>query len=231
MLKCAERSRVDGLIKICSRIGFKTADAEAYLIQNKMSCEAVTEAAIGLLDAFRFEVDSFKCENGRKPMSGETVSDGFSDLFAVLLCYGLDPNAVYCEDGRDLNLLNELFLIDNYAVMRRIYRLLFENGADPNVKVGGESFFEKVDSDVVILAPDYGAEHREAYEAAFRVWLLCIAYGATLPSGANILKMKCGNSTEIFKECERFSYRIEYASDDWYLHIFYTDSGEEVAVL
>ncbi len=227
----SEQERINGLVEICSRIGFKTEDAEAYLLQKGLSGEEITKAAISLVDDFRYEVDTFKNKMDREPMAEELVSNGFIELFGMLLRYGLDPQLVYCDKNGCQNLLYSLFMIDNRAVMLRLYRLLFENGADPNVMIDGETFFEIVDSDVVILAREFGIEHREAYEAAFRVWLTCIAYGAFLPNGTVSLKMKNGYGTDIFKESERFSYRIEYVRNDWYMHIFYTESGEEVAVL
>lgn len=44
------------------------------------------------------------------------------------------------------------------------------------------------------------------------------------------ITMVNGYSPEIFREFEKFDNRLEIVSKDWFLHIFYKESGEEVAV-
>ena len=43
--------------------------------------------------------------------------------------------------------------------------------------------------------------------------------------------MKDGYDVDMFANCESFSYRKELTEDDWYLHVYIIQTGEEVAVL
>ena len=49
--------------------------------------------------------------------------------------------------------------------------------------------------------------------------------------GMPSLTIKEGYDIDMFANCEAFSYRKEITEDDWYLHIYITKTGEEVAVL
>ena len=199
-----------------------------------MSPEDVTRTAIRLAEKFMFEVDSFKSDHGRCPNENELVSSNWLSLFDLFLKHGLDPNFVYCDDGvNHYNLLDSLKNLDNRAIIYKLFRLLFQNGADPNVVIDDESLFEKIDCNVVTFATllEIEDEDRIPYENDFRLWLLMLAYGGHLKHTKNILKVKDGFDIDMFDNCESFSYRKEVTADDWFLHIYVTKTGEEVAIL
>ena len=222
------------LFDLCANTTIDLDKIEAYIMGPQMSSEDVTRTAIRLAEEFGWEVDSFEGKNGRAPNENELITSNWLDLFKLLLKHCLDPQFVFAEDGRNrYNLLYSLRFIDNMFVRYKLFRLLFRNGADPNVIIDDESFFEKVDGDVVTFATllEIEGEDRLPYEKDFRLWLLMIAYGGRLNDGRQPLQLKDGFSIDTLENCECFSYRKEMKEDDWYLHIFITETGEEVAVL
>ena len=106
------------------------------------------------------------------------------------------------------------------------------NGADPNIIIKDDSLFDILDENVVLNASlaDIECEDRTPYEHDFRLWLLMMAYGGKKAYGAS-LTIKEGYDIDMFANCEAFSYRKEMVEGDWYLHIYITKTGEEVAVL
>jgi hypothetical protein len=112
-------------------------------------------------------------------------------------------------------------------------RFLLNRGANPNIIIDDESFFSEIDGKVVTNATllEIEDKDRQIYEKEFRLWLLLIAHGGRLNNCRKIIDMKDGYTVDIFDDCERFSYRKEITADDWYLHVYITDTGEEVAVL
>jgi hypothetical protein len=58
-----------------------------------------------------------------------------------------------------------------------------------------------------------------------------MAYGGEPSGHKSSLTIKEGYDIDMFANCEAFSYRKEITEDDWYLHIYITKTGEEVAVL
>lgn len=222
------------LFDLCANTTIDLDKIEAYIIGSQMSSEDVTRVAIRLAEEFGWEVDSFKWKNGRAPNEDELITSNWLELFELFLKHGLDPQFVFSEDGRNrYNLLYSLRFIDNMFVRYKLFRLLFRNGADPNVIIDDESFFEKVYGDVVTFATllEIEGEDRLPYEKDFRLWLLMIAYGGRLSDGEQPLQLKEGFSIDMLENCEVFSYRKEMKEDGWDLHIFITKTGEEVAVL
>ncbi len=226
--------RRSNLFELCADTVIDLDKIEAYIAGSQMTSEDITRTAIKLADEFAYEVDAFKASNGRAPNAEELITSNWLDLFRVFLKYGLDPNAVYYDDGTDhLNLLLYLSWLDNTYVIYKLFRLLLQNGADPNVIVGDESFFEKIDGDIVLLATlfEIEEEDRAAYEKEFRLWLLLMAYGGRVDNLEQAVQMNEGYYVDMFENCESFSYRREIKEKDWSLHIYVTETGEDVAVL
>ena len=226
------RSRIEYLYPLCAARYIDLDVVEGYIVGAALSGEELTRFAIELVVWRWAELDAFLGDGGNWSDGDGRVSSNWLGLFSLLLRYGLDPNAVFCEDGAHNNLLFHLWSLDNRGVMYKLYRLLFENGADPNVMLDDETFFEEIDGDVVTLATllEIEAEDREVYERTFRVWLLSLAYGGRLKE-IHPLTMREGYDFGIFVNCEDFSYRLERKKKDWFLHILFTKTGEEVAVL
>lgn len=225
--------RRDSLFDLCDGTDIDTDKIESFIVDAGLSSEDITRTAIRLVEKYEFEIDTFIRENGRRPEADELVTSGWLTLFKLFTEYGLDFGAVYRDDGHIRNILYNLQFLDNTEIMYKLYRLMFRNGADPNIRIGDESFFEDIDGCVVMNATlfDIDGEDRLIYEKEFRLWLLMLANGGILKNADNAIKMKDGYDLEIFNNCESFSYRKEKTSDDWFLHIYITKTGDEVAIL
>lgn len=233
-LSQAIADQASGLFRLCAQKDIDLDKIEAYIVGTAMSADDITKTAIRLADEFAWEVDAFKAENDREPKADELISSNWLSLFGLFLQYGLDPNAVYCDDGSDRdNLLQHLTWLDNRDMVYKLFRLLLKNGADPNLVIDDEGLFEKIDGDVVMDATLMEIEGRDKipYEILFRLWLLLMAYGGHRDDWGRVLELKDGYNLDMFANCEAFSYRKEVTEDDWYLHIYITKTGEEVAVL
>ncbi len=224
----------DNLFNMCARLEIDLDKIESYIIGANMSSDDITRTAIRLVDEYCYEVDTFVCENQRRPEADELVTSNWLRLFEVFIKWGLDSNSVYYDSEHfSRNLLEVLSYIDNTDIVYKLLRLLFKNGADPNVRIDDESFFEKIDDHVVINATlfEIEGEDRAIYEKEFRLWLLMMAYGGRLQDCRKIVDIKDGYDIDMFANCESFSYRQEIVKGDWFLHIYITKTGEEVAVL
>ena len=227
-------NNIDYLVEMCSNTDIDLDSIESFIVGNKMSGDEVTRAAINLVKKYEYEVDTFASRNGRAPYDKELVTTNWIQLFRLFLVHGLNPNRVYIDEDRNCeNLLYHLWFLDNMDVYYKLFRVLFQNGADPNVLVDDESIFDKVDENVVLYATllEIEDEDRRAYERDFRLWLLMIAYGAERGDKEWILDIKDGYDRDMFINCEAFSYKLERTNGDWFLHIYITKTGEEVAVL
>lgn len=226
--------KIDRLLSLCSQGDIDLDAIEAHIVRGALSGEIVTKTAIKLVERWMWEVDSFRSKNAREPKREELFSSRLPALFDLLLKHGLAPNAVYCDDGFAFdNLLHSLLWVDNEYAIYDVLRLLLQNGGDPNVLIEDETLFEKVDGDLVTDMELMAIEgrDRDPFERQFRFWLLLIAYGGRLPNGKKILDMKQGYDVDVFERCERFSYRKEMVGDEPFLHIYITETGQEVAVL
>lgn len=222
------------LFGLCAKTDIDLDKIEAYIIGAKLDEEDITKTAIRLVDEYSCEVDSFKSANDREPEERELVSSNWLRLFELFLNHGLDPNAVYAREGITCgNLLWELTRIDNLYMIYKLFRFLLQNGADPNVRIDHEGMFNEIDGDIVMDATlmEIEGEDHDPYEKMFRLWLLLMSYGGERDAGGTILDIKEGYSVDMFENCESFSFRKEVTEDDWFLHIYITKTGEEVAVL
>ena len=224
----------DCLFDMCANVSIDLDKIEAFIVGAKMSLDDITKTAIKLVEKFSDEVSVFRSENEREPKTNELISSNWMDLFRLFLTYGLDSNSVYREDeGNYKNLLHCLTWLDNTDIVYKLFRLLLKNGANPNVCLDDESLFEHIDEHVVLDATlmEIEGEDRQTYEKDFRLWLLLMSYGGHLSNWGKIVQIKDNYDIDMFENCEAFSYKKEVASDDWYLHIYITKTGEEVAVL
>ncbi len=230
--RCIE-DRIDGLFKMCDSAHIDLGKIESYIVGTRMTADDVTKTALRLVDEYTWEVDAFKNKNGRAPKKEELVTSNWLALFDLFLHYGLDTACSYSKDGINYdNLLYNVTFLDNKEIVYKMLRLLLNNGADPNVIIKDDSLFNILDDHVVMNASlfDIEGEDRTPYEHDFRLWLLMMAYGGKTAHGSP-LEIKDRYDIDMFANCESFSYRKEVVDGDWYLHIYITKTGEEVAVL
>ena len=226
--------RIDGLFSLCANTNIDLDKIESYIVGSNMTSEDVTKAALRLVDKYEYEVDSFKNDYGRMPEKEELVTSNWLSLFELFLKHGLDTESSFSTDSINYNnLLSALTFLDNRNIVYKLFRLLFDNGANPNVIIKDERLFDRIDDNAVINVTlfDIEGEDRYPYEHDFRLWLLMMAYGGEPSGHKSSLTIKEGYDIDMFANCEAFSYRKEITEDDWYLHIYITKTGEEVAVL
>lgn len=225
--------RRNHLFNLCADTVIDIDKIESYIVSAGLSSDDITRTAIRLVEEYEYEIDTFICENNRKPSDDELITSNWLHLFELFIKYGLDFGTIYRDDGYVRNILYNLQFLDNTEIMYKLYKLLFRNGADPNIRIGDETFFEDIDGRVVMNATlfDIEDEDRLIYEKEFRLWLLMLANGGCLSGCRETVKLNDGYDFEIFNDCECFSYRKEKTSNDWFLHIYITKTGEEVAVL
>ena len=171
-------------------------------------------------DALDPKVESVTVENMH--------SNYIVDAINLLLEFGLDPNVIV----RDENVLWNAMDINAPNVAASVMKLLLENGGDPNhiIPAERESIFE-----YIAFKVSYD-EYTHKYFHTVQCWLLLMAYGACWRNGEIPITMLGGNPVEIFKEFEKYDYKIEPLPQEtgkygcWIMHIFNRETKEEVAI-
>lgn len=221
---------IEKLFEICNKATVDLYEVENFIVSSKATAEEVTRAAAKLVSKNILEIIQFKHFEKRAPYPYELVSTNFVELFDLFIRYGLLPNYIYSdEDAEDYNIMEEIQFVDNGDIAPIILRKLMETGGDPNLVVGNHSVLESVDFDVVYDAVNVGNTHM--FDIEFKVWLVLMGYGGVLSDGRCPVEMKKGYSAEIFREFERFDYKIEIGEEDWTMYIFDKNSKVVVATL
>ena len=220
----------DGLYALCARTDIYIPEIEEYIEMHKISPDEISYTATMLVERYQFEIQDFIWEHERKPLSHELVCSNWIELFDLFISKGLNPNLVISDrEGSWYNIMDALFSVRNGEISLPILKKLLEIGGNPNLMIYDETLFDRVDFEIVFGAVEQ--EDREFYDIWVKFWFLLMGYGGRLSNGHDALKLKNGNSYEIFKNYERLSFNLEFTNEDWYMHIFLKDSGEEIAFL
>ncbi|MBQ7039670.1 MAG: hypothetical protein IJN39_03795 [Clostridia bacterium] len=165
-------------------------------------------------DALSPELENF----GVDDMSSNYIADAVKMLIEA----GLDSNITI----NDENALWNTIWIDAPGIGANVLRLMLESGGNPNHYLPGEretlfeytafSFFYDMDF------------HR------FQCFIVLMAYGGCYKNGEIPITMLNGNAVDIFKNFEKYDcsterIKIPGGRDNLLVHIFNTDTGEEVA--
>ena len=160
---------------------------------------------------------------GEQRLRPEQSSAYLYPIMELLLDHGLDPNAV--ADGEPL--LRWLPYIENEYVGADTLALLFEHGADPDLKDGdGESLFLDLDFDVIFGANN--KRDRRAFDAWVHSWLVYIGYGAKLEDGSLPVEVfEPGDDIEFdinyLRQHRNYTFGLSHIhskGECWTLHIF-----------
>jgi hypothetical protein len=220
----------DGLFLLCARTDINLKEIEEYIDEHKLSPERITYVATSLVEKYAFEDRDFEWMNKREPMPHELVSTGWVELFDLFISKGLDPNLIFREgEGAWYNVMDAFFHVRNASIVLPILKKLLDIGGDPNLLFDDETFFDRVDFDIVFGAVEQ--EDREFYETWVFFWLLLLGYGGRLTNGHEPIEMKNCYTYDVFKDYERFDFDLEFVDHDWFLHVYLKDSGQEVGVL
>lgn len=214
------------------------------LDMRKMPCEALSKVARNIVDRFCFcEYRDAKGSEDCPPVLTKIDQEGnvideklvsyyLQDILTLLLDHGMNPNDISGEDSDEENLMEMVKYVDYTDTAGRCMRLLMEHGGDPNLFIGNESLIYTIDIDVVFDI-GYGYD----LPSVVQCWLVLIGYGGRLDDGRLPVKMCEGYQPEVFKDFEKFSWRVSRmkptpeSPEGWCLHICEKDSGIEVALL
>lgn len=221
------REKVDNLKHLFSLIPPDWESAKRILSDASLSKEELAILAADITD------DCF-CEysDALNPEVEDLTEDSMHSNYLlsslqILLDYGLDPNI----EVNDENVMWNTQWVDAPNVGASALRLLLENGGNPNHRLPGESetLFE-----FIAFKVSYD-EYSHQYFHTVQCWLVLMAFGGCWDNGNIPLTMLGNNEVSIFKDFELFDYTIEPLPKEpnkygcWIMHIFRTDTNEEVA--
>lgn len=149
-------------------------ETERFLEENRLTAESVTKVGIWYAERCFCEAGDVRDEGISNPTAviPDLHSTYIYEVTELLLRYGLDPNAVYGQS----NVLYELQYVDNEFLAADTLALLFEHGADPNLTVDGESFFDLIHFDAFFDALEQ--YDRIRYASHIHFWMVMLGYGA-----------------------------------------------------
>lgn len=203
---------------------------EGYILANQMTAEEVTYTAIKVCEKAEYEISEYLYRHERMPEQGELLTNNWVALFDVFIRRGLDANMVFPGEGPDEdNILWALHTIQDGDVAPTILRNLLQKNGDPNTKVMGHNFFQGMDWDLLWDVRE-GTE-KWLFDIHFHIWLVLMGFGGYINDHQCPVKMAEGYDQGIFQEFEKFDYTIEHGEEDWTMHIFFKETGEEVAIL
>jgi len=136
------------------------------------------------------------------------------EVLALLLQYGLDPNAIF--EGN--NIMDDLRYLDNGYLAADALVLLFEHGGDPNLVCDGKSVFEDVDFEVFFDAGEQ--QDRQRYASLVQCWMVCLAFGGTLRNGNAPVAVYRGFDLKELADHRRFYFGITKGETWPDIHIF-----------
>ena len=226
------KTHIDALVELCKEQPFRTEKIRNFISQNNMGSEAVTRAALALCEYGEFSVKEYIWQYEKEPRSEELVTYNWEELFNVLLSNGLDANLVICDDGRNYeNILQSIQHFDDGDLNARIARNILQHQGTPNVVIDGETLFREVDSSLMIDINLGLYPQKWMLDNAFRFWLVLVGFGGLIVDGKSPVKMCDGYQVEIFRDFEKFDYRITYNTKEFDMEIFEKETGTIVATV
>lgn len=221
---------INGLIDLCVVKHPDLKKVDAHIRDNQMSAEEVTYAAIRVSEKGEYEIVDHIYRFDCWPEQEDLLTNEWVGLFDVFIDHGLDANMVFPAGGPDNdNIMWSLHTIQNGDIGPTILRNLLQKNGDPNTVVLGTNFFQDMDWDLLWDVRE-GTE-KWLFDIHFHFWLVLMGFGGYINDHQCPVKLKDGYSVEMFREFERFDYRITHEGGDWTMHIFIKDTGEEVATL
>jgi len=224
------RSIIDNLVALCVAKQPNVEAVDTYIFANQLTAEEVTYAAIKVCEKAEFEISEYIYRFEHWPSKKELLTNNWVALFDVFIGHGLDANMVFPADGPDEeNIMWSLHTIQNGDIAPTILRNLLEKNGDPNTKVMGDNFFQDIDWDLLWDVRE--GTDQWLFDIHFHIWLVLMGFGGYINDHQCPVKMAEGYEQSIFKEFEKFGCTIEHRKQDWTMHIFYKETGIEVATL
>ena len=223
---------IEALVELCKEQPFNAEKIQNYISRNGMGGEAVTRAALALCEHGMFAFGDYLSMHGRQPSPQELVTYNWEALFNVLLENGLDADLVICDDGHNHeNILQSIQFLDDGDLNARIARNILLHQGTPNIVIAGGSLFQEVDGSLMIDIEMGLYPQKWKLDNAVRFWLVLVGFGGLIIDGRSPVKMRDGYQAEVFREFERFDYRITYSEKEFDMEIFEKETGTVVATV
>lgn len=223
----------------------KLEDARLFLQQTMLSAESVGK--IGALYAeecqFNISDSSVITRNCSSPLKNagfpQGILSGFHssyvyDVTKLLLDFGLDPNTIFWADEHEYyNIMDSLMFVDNEYVAADTMALLMEHGGDPNLQIGRETLYERVDFEVWFGSVEQ--EIRWRHDAWVHVWMVLTGYGGKIDGCDDLItRFREYDSQELFnpemlRNHRDYYYGFSRESKEIVLHIYDKKTLWEVA--
>lgn len=215
------KSNTEKLFELCAEQLFDEGKIRKYISENKMNSEEVTRTALKLCDHGFCSYSDYLYEYEKEPLPEELETYNWESLFDILIESGLDANLVICDDGINYeNLLQSLQFLDDGDLSARILRNVLKNNGNPNIMLGGRNLFEDIDSDLIFDIQLGLYHHKWQLDKAWRYWLVMVGFGGTINNGQSPVEMCNRLQPDIFKEFEKYDYRIKWLEKDFEMEIF-----------
>ena len=226
------KKHIDVLIQLCKEQPFSAEKIQNYIFQNNMGGEAVTRAALALCEHGMFAFGDYLSVHGKEPSPQELATYNWEALFNVLLENGLDADLVICDDGRNYeNILQSIRFLDDGDLNARIARNILLLQGTPNIIIDGETLFGEVDGNLMIDINLGLYPKKWMLDNAFHFWLVLVGFGGLIIDGRSPVNMCDGYQVEIFRDFEKFDYRITYNTKEFDMEIFEKETGTIVATV
>lgn len=225
-------NQIDCLFELCKERPFDIQKIKDFISENQMSGEDVTRVALKLCDHGMFSYSEYLYQHEKEPQPHELVTYNWEKMFDVLIENGLDPSLVICEDGINYeNVLCDVLFFDDGDLGARILRNILSKNGNPNIKIGESSLFQTFDADFTMdIQMGLFSDERD-FERVFHCWLVLIGFGGVIEGGKLPVTMCEDNFPCIFKEFERFGYRLTYKKNDYELQIIDKETDTVVSIL
>lgn len=225
-------THIDALYELCKEQPFDIEKIKGYIQNKNMNSEAVTRAALKLCDHGMFSYGNYLYHNEKEPKPEELYTYNWELLFNTLIDNGLDADLVTCDDGHNYeNILQSVLCFDDRDLSARVLRNILSKGGTPNVVIDNTPFFVEVDADF-IFDIDLGLHpYKWQVDNAFHSWLVLIGFGGVIKDNKLPVKMCDGYSPDIFKDFEKFDYRIIRTEKDFELEIIEKETNTVVATV
>lgn len=212
-------NKTNYILELCNRPEMNIDEIDCFLKECRLSPEEITVMAHRVGEHFSYDLSPHDL------LTEEDIETKLTEIFDVFLKHGLLPNLIV----ENRAVLQEIRYIYYGNAVPVIARMLMEHGGDPNLRVDGETIFEELDFDIIFDVTEL--ENKKLFDAEFKLWLVMIGYGGKIKNGISPVELKNGYRAEMFKQFERFDYRIEFLGKDWIMYIFNKENGEVAAVL
>ena len=227
------KTHIGALVELCKEQPFSTEKIQDYIFQNNMGREAVTRAALALCDYGASSFRDYRSPHETDPKPEELCTYNWEALFNMLLANGLDAELVICDDDHNYeNILDSIQFLDDGDLNARIARNILQNHGSPNIMFKGEPLFCTIDGNLIIdIAMDLYSQ-KWMLDNVFRFWLVLVGFGGLMVGEKCPVNICHGYSTEIFKNFEKFDYRIiRNPGKEFDMEIFEKETGVVVATV